>query len=140
MNRLGLDQQLIGIDTNVLLRAVLEDDEVQTPIAQRALASLTPDSPGFISMITLVEMYWVLTRKAGFGKEAALTVFHRLVEADALEFDDGEGVVRALALAEEGADFADALIHVTMGMFGTTENVTLDRGAADHLGWRLLDT
>lgn len=139
MNRLGLVTGLVGIDTNVLLRAMLDDDEKQSPIAQDALNSLTAETPGFVTMVTLVEMYWVLTRKGGYDKESTLALFRGLVESDSLEFDDGEGVVRALALAYEGADFADALIHVTMELFGTTETVTFDRRASDRLGWRLLD-
>ena len=62
----------------------------------------------------------------------------RLVETEVLEFDDGESVVRALTLAEEGADFADALIEGTMELFGVDETVTFDRRASERIGWRLL--
>ena len=130
---------MIGVDTNVILRAVLQDHEVQTPIAQRTLSSFSRDSPGFISMVTLAEVYWVLARGRRFEKRACLAVIRRLIESEALEFDDGEGVVRALHLAEDGADFGDALIHATMEQFGATETVTFDRGAAEKLGWRLLE-
>lgn len=130
---------MIGIDTNVILRAVLQDHEVQTPIAQRTLSSFSRDAPGFISMVTLAEVYWVLARGRRFEKRACLAVIRRLVESETLEFDDGEGVVRALQLAEDGADFADALIDQAMQQFGTTETVTFDRGAAEKLGWRLLE-
>lgn len=138
MTRLGLTKGLVGIDTNVLLRALLDDDAEQSPIAKDLLGSLTAQTPGFVTMVTLVEMYWVLTRKGGYDKDSTLTLVRGLVESDSLEFDDGEGVVRALALAYEGSDFADALIHVTMEIFGTTETVTFDRRASDRLGWRLL--
>ena len=130
---------MTGVDTNVILRAVLQDHEVQTPIAQRTLSSFSRDSPGFISMVTLAEVYWVLARGQRFAKTACLSVIRRLVESEALEFDDAEGVVRALHLAEDGADFADALIQGTMEQFGATETVTFDRGAAEKLGWRLLE-
>lgn len=139
MDRLGLTAGLIGIDTNVILRAALGDDPVQSPIARTMLDSLTVDRPGFVTGATLVELYWVLNRQNRYPKEAALTLIRRLIESETLEFDDGEGVAEALYLAEEGADFADALINVTMRQFGTTETVTFDRRAADRLGWRLLD-
>ncbi|MFT4259874.1 hypothetical protein [Microbacterium sp.] len=46
--------------------------------------------------------------------------------------------MRALAFAEEGADFADALINSTMEQFGAAETVTFDKSASERLGWRLL--
>lgn len=128
-----------GIDTNVILRAVLQDDDAQSPRAQRALLECTPEHPAFITMITLAEVYWVLTRTKDFGREAALAVLRRLVESDSVEFDDGEGVVRALLFAEEGADFADAMINSTFEQFGITQAITFDRRAAERLGWHLLE-
>lgn len=130
---------MVGVDTNVMLRAVLQDHEVQSPIAQQTLSSFSRDSPGFISMVTLAEVYWVLARGQRFDRRACLAVIRRLVESETLEFDDGEGVVRALHLAEDGADFGDALIHATLEQFGATETVTFDRAASEHLGWRLLE-
>lgn len=130
---------MTGVDTNVILRAVLQDHEVQTPIAQQTLSGFSRESPGFISMVTLAEVYWMLARGRRFEKRACLAVIRRLVETETLEFDDGEGIVRALHLAEDGADFADALVQATMDQFGATETVTFDRGAAEKLGWRLLE-
>lgn len=130
--------RLTGVDANVILRAVLQDHDEQTPIAQQELSSFTKNSPGFITFVTLAEVYWVLARGRRYDEPACLAVIRRLIESDTLEFDDGEGVVRALHLAEEGADFADALIQVTMEQFGATETVTFDRTASERLGWRLL--
>ncbi|MFV0408085.1 MAG: PIN domain-containing protein [Propioniciclava sp.] len=92
-----------------------------------------------ISQVTLVEVYWVLSHSVRMPRMQYLAVLRSLVSTQVLEFDDGESVVRALALAEEGADFADTLIEGTMGLFGATETVTFDRNAAKNLGWRLLD-
>ncbi len=49
-----------------------------------------------------------------------------------------EGLVRALDLAEGGADFGDALVQGAVELFGVRETVTFDRAAARELGWRLL--
>lgn len=135
---IGLGARLTGIDANVVLRAVLVDDPVQSPAAEAFFRSLTPESPGFITQVTLVEVYWVLSRAVGMPRQQCLAVLHSLIYTEVLEFDDGESVVRALALAEAGADFADALIEGTMGLFGATETVTFDRHAAERLGWQLL--
>ena len=129
----------LGIDTNVLLRALLQDDPAQGPIAARVFRGLTPDAPGFITQVSLAETYWVLARAKRLPRATCLAAIRRLVETDVLEFDDGEGVVRALSLAEAGADFADALIQGAMELFGIDETVTFDRAAAERLGWTLLD-
>ena len=127
---------MIGVDTNVLLRYLLRDDESQYALAQRAVSSFTRDNPGFITQVTLAEVYWVLSRGMRLGRLECLRVVRALIQNEALEFDDGESVVRALHLAEGGADFADALIEGTMNLFGVTETVTFDRDAAQRLGWR----
>lgn len=131
--------RLTGIDTNVLLRVLLQDDPVQGPIAARVFRGLTPHSPGFVTQVTLAETYWVLARAKRLPRATCLAVIRRLVETESLEFDDGEGVVRALSLAEAGAGFTDALIQGAMELFGVDETVTFDRAAAERLGWTLLD-
>ena len=138
MNRLGLTRELVGIDTNVVLRAVLDDDPEQSPLARQLFRGLSEERPGLIDTVTMAEVYWLLCRRKRLSKVEALAVIRRLIEIETLEFVDGEGVAHALMLAEEGADFADALIHESFQQFGTTENVTFDRGASRRLGWQLL--
>lgn len=127
-----------GIDTNVLLRALLQDDAKQSPLAAEVLRNLTRQHPGFVTQVTLAKTHWVLSRSLKMGRRECLTVIRKLVETEAFEFDDGEGVARALVLAEEGADFGDALIQGAMELFGVDRVVTFDRRAADRLGWELL--
>ena len=131
-------ETMIGIDTNVVLRAVLRDDPHQSAIAARLFRELTASRRGFITQVTLAETYWVMARAKRLSRDTCLAVIRSLVETEVLEFDDGETVVRALTLAEEGADFADALIQATAELFGADETVTFDRDAAARLGWRLL--
>ncbi|WP_068396818.1 PIN domain-containing protein [Kribbia dieselivorans] len=129
---------MTGLDTNVLIRFLVRDDEVQFAAAAEVMASLTPAEPGFITQVTLVELYWVLARGYQYPREACLAAIGQLVTTASLEFDDGEGVVRALTLAEDGADFPDALIQSAMELFAIGTTVTFDRRAARSLGWRLL--
>lgn len=129
---------MIGIDTSVLVRALVDVEHPQHPIAAQALTSRTTADPGFITHITLVELFWVLRKSYGIDRESILAVIQALVETSTLEFEDGESVVRALALAEAGADFSDALIQGSMELFGIDETVTLDQAASRRLGWRLL--
>lgn len=126
---------MIGLDTNVLVRFLVQDNEVESRLAARALTGLTPDSPGFVTQVTLVELHWVLFRSYGYSRETCLDIMQQLVASPSLEFDDAEGVVRALTLAQDGADFADALIEAAMELFGVTHTVTFDRRAARVLEW-----
>lgn len=129
---------MTGLDTNVLVRFLVRDDEAQFAAADQVMQGLTPAAPGFITQVTLVEFYWVLTRAYGYPRATCLAAIGQLVATRSLEFEDGEGVVRALTLAEEGADFADALIQSSMELFGVNTTVTFDRRAARALGWTLL--
>jgi predicted nucleic-acid-binding protein len=131
---------MIGLDTNVIARYVLNDDDAQFAAAAALFASLTAERPGFISHVSLVELHWVMHRKYKVPREACVAMINKLVEMRQIEFEDGESVVRALALAEDGADFADALIAANGELFGVRETVTFDRHAAKRLGWRLLET
>lgn len=131
---------LVYLDTNVLLRAFFDDDPIQSALARDLLSSLSPERLGFITFVTLTEMYWVMGSAHRIPKSKCLEVMRRLASIPVLEFEDGEGFVQAITLAEEGADFADALIHVTAQQFLADEVVTFDRKAAARFGWRLLGT
>ena len=129
---------MIGLDTNVLARYVLKDDDDQFAAASTFIHSLTAERPGFITHVALVELHWVLRRVYRVPRDECLKVFTQFVQMRELEFEDGESVVRALSLAEDGVDFGDALIAASGELFGVTETVTFDRAAADRLGWRLV--
>jgi predicted nucleic-acid-binding protein len=129
---------VIAIDTNVLVRYVADDSAPQSELARRELRALTPVEPGFVSLIVLVELSWVLRRSYGFPAEAIHDLVEELLDAAELEVEDEESVSRSLDRARAGVDFADALIGDAAELYGCTEMITLDRRAADRLGWRLL--
>jgi len=138
MSRIGLAASLTGIDTNVIVRYMVRDDEAQHAAAAGLLESLSEENPGFVTSVTLAEVYWLLRRRYRLPVTDCLDAIRKLLEADALEFDDDEGAVRALELAENGADFADALIHSAFERFGVITTVTFDKTASRRLGWKLL--
>lgn len=129
---------MICLDSNVVLRLLVGDDERQSKLAMELFRTLTKEAPGFITSVTLVEIAWTLGRRYGFSKPDVLDALENLLTSEELEFDDGEGMWRALLAAREGADFADALIADTAQLWGCEEVVTFDRKAADALGLRLL--
>ena len=52
---------MIGLDTNVLVRYIMQDDPRQSPKAARLIESLDAENPGFVTVVSVVELYWVLT-------------------------------------------------------------------------------
>lgn len=130
---------MIGIDTNVLVRHFTADDPIQTRHARKFLRTLSPARPGFVSVLVMIELYWVLCRgRSRVTPTAVHDLVDAMLDAPELEIEDEEAVDRALRAARSGADFADALIGDTAELFGCSETVTFDRRAAEHLGWRVL--
>jgi len=52
---------MIGLDTNVLVRYIMQDDPKQSRKATSLIESLDDDHPGFITIVSILELYWVLT-------------------------------------------------------------------------------
>jgi predicted nucleic-acid-binding protein len=129
---------VIGLDTNVVLRWVLDDTPGQTAAANALMSTLTPAQPGFITQVTVLELAWVLRSGYGFTQADILQVLERLLRSEALEFDDEESIWEAVMQVRVGADLNDALIAETFRLYGLDEAVTFDRDAARRFGWRLL--
>jgi predicted nucleic-acid-binding protein len=131
---------VIGLDTSVLLRWVLDDVPEQAELAGAFMSTLTPERPGFVTEVTVMEMAWVLRSGYGFTPSDVLGVLEALLRSEVLEFDDGESVWEAVVHARTGADLNDALIAETFRLYGCSEASTFDRDAARRFGWRLLSS
>ena len=130
---------MIGLDTNVLVRYIMQDDPRQSPKATRLIESLDSESPGFIPVISLVELVWVLTSCYGLGGHDVKRALETLLRAKQLVIDRADQVLRALRVFDGGkADFADCLIERIASSVGCQETVTFDTGAAKHAGMSLL--
>lgn len=130
---------MIGIDTNVVLRWLLDDDPRQKALADELFGGLTAKRPGFLNSVTMVELCWVLRSVYRYSRDEVHDALEGLLTSEELEFDDGEGLWESLLEARAGADFPDAVIRATAEQFGCGEVVTFDRGAAERLGMRLLE-
>jgi predicted nucleic-acid-binding protein len=121
---------MIGLDTNVLVRYLAQDDPVQSPQATEAIERLTENDPGFISVVAMVETVWVLDRAYGLGPlEIAATIEH-LLQADVLMVDCEQEVFAAMIALKEGqGSFADTLIAALGARAGCRHTVTFDRKA-----------
>lgn len=131
---------MIGLDTNVVIRFLTQDDEVQSPIANRLMAELSREDPGFISAVVLAEITWVLARAYKAPRADIARAVEGLLRSAELMVENTAAAYRALALyqASTSAEFSDALIAETAALAGALETATFDRDAARELGMRLL--
>jgi predicted nucleic-acid-binding protein len=122
---------VIGLDTNVLVRYLAQDDPLQSPRATRILESvLSEENPGFVSVVVMVETVWVLDRAYGLSvREIAATV-ERMLQIDVLIIDHEQEVFTAMIALKEGhGEFADALIAALAKRVGCAHTLTFDRKA-----------
>jgi predicted nucleic-acid-binding protein len=131
---------VIGLDTNVLVRYIAQDDPEQAAYATRSIESLTEDDPGYVSLVTLVEVYWVLRRSYGLVRRDAGRVIARLLDARELSLAEPQVVRRAMAGMKDDVDFPDALIGELGRAVGCSHTVTFDKRAARLPDVRLLST
>jgi predicted nucleic-acid-binding protein len=130
---------MIGLDSNVLVRYLAQDDDAQSARATRLIEKEISDSnPGYVSLVALVETCWVLKRLyAATAAEIEQTV-QDLLDARQLTIERRSAVKAALAAcAASAGEFADALIAATCLAEGCERVVTFDKGAA-KVGMQLL--
>jgi predicted nucleic-acid-binding protein len=124
----------IGVDTNVLLRLVLNDDLKRRAKALAFGESLTEESPGFVSLIVLMEFNWALGSRYRQPKERVLSTIGDLIKTETLVFESFDTVVRALEMSRHSrVDFSDALIAERSREFGCSHTVTFDQDAAANI-------
>jgi len=122
---------VIGVDTNVLLRAFVNDDPAQGEVARAFIGRRTPDDPTFVCLIVLVEFAWSLRRTFGYSSAQAHEAVKRLLEASDSRVEHSDIVARCLALPlKRGLDIADLLIAEVNRLHGCNSTVTFDQDAA----------
>lgn len=131
---------MIGLDTNVLVRYLAQDDKAQSALATKLIEQmLTVSKPGFISVVSLVEMVWVLEGCYSSTKDEVVDIVERLLRVKQLLVQDAEVVWQAVRMFRNGkADFADCLIERAGGAHGCNHTVTFDKAAVKAAGMVLL--
>ena len=124
---------MIAIDTNIVVRLIVDDDAVQVAKARRLLET----EAVMVSATVLLESEWVLRSAYGLSHERAARTLRAFCGLAAVHLDDEERIARALDLSDKGMDFADAL-HVAAAV-GIDGFVTFDR-ALRRKAARILDT
>ena len=131
---------MIGLDTNVLVRYIAQDDPVQSPKATRLIESLTADDPGYVSLVSVVELVWVLTGCYSSSKAEICVVLETLLRTKEIIVENADVVWRALRLFKaNNADFSDCLIERSASDAGCGYTATFDQGAVKNCGMKLID-
>jgi predicted nucleic-acid-binding protein len=129
---------VIGLDTNVLVRYIVQDEPAQSAAATSVIESLTEESPGFVSLVAVLEVNWVLRRGYQLPRERALAVLRRLLDSVEIVVQEAELLRRVLS-QPGGAELADGVTSELGRRAGCEHTVTFDRRAARALdGMKLL--
>ena len=131
---------MTGLDTNVLVRYFAQDDARQSAAATRLMEkTLSADNPGFVTLVTMCEIAWVLAECYGADRERILSVLRGLLETRQIVVESSEVAWRALRAWEgTGADFSDALIGEVAIAAGASKVLTFDKSAAKLPSFALL--
>jgi predicted nucleic-acid-binding protein len=130
---------MIGLDTNVLVRYLTLDDPAQAAAAMKVMNSLSFDSPGFLSLIVITELVWVLAISYRYQKREIEQVLENLLRSRELVIERADIVSQASRAFRAGrADFADYLIERCAHAAECEFTLTFDQKAATVSGMRLL--
>ena len=131
---------MIGLDTNVIVRYLAQDDVRQAAIATRFIeGSLSAEARGFVSIVTLAEVVWVMASNYRAARAAVADIVEGLLTAPQLAIEKADVIWRALrAFRESKANFSDAVIVELGRDAGCSKTVTFDRHAAAHPGFESL--
>lgn len=130
---------MTGLDTNILVRYITQDGD-EAPLATRHIESrCTRDRPGFLCLVVLCELVWVLRGAYGYTREDVAHILDRVLSTAEFEMERSSLAWRALQRYRQGpADFADYVIAETCAQADATPVATLDRKAARCPLFRLL--
>jgi predicted nucleic-acid-binding protein len=130
---------MMGLDTHVLVRYIMQDDAKQSAQAVRLLDALSVEKPGFVTLVSVVELVWVLSSCYDLNRTQLVTALEALLRTKELVIENAEVVWRAVRLFRDSSgDFADFLVERSAAAAGCFQTMTFDRGAVKNCGMVLV--
>lgn len=130
---------MIGLDTNVVVRYIMQDDPKQARLASNLIEKLTVEEPGFVPLVSVIELVWVLSSSFELARVQITSVLEILLQTKEIQVERAEVVWRALRVyRDSSADFADCLIERSAAAAGCLRTMTFDRGAAKNCSMILM--
>ena len=131
---------MIGLDTNVLVRYIMQDDPGQSSRATAIVESLQGVGSAYITLVSMVELVWVLTVSFELTRAQVSQALDGILRTKQFKIENADQVIRALRVFKLGkSDFADCLIERSANSAGCDKTVTFDVKAAKHAGMTLID-
>ncbi len=128
---------MVALDTNILVRYIMQDDKTQSKKATQMIEGLTSDSPAFISCIVLCEFNWVLKSFYKIPKTDRLETLQSIVAVSVFDIERLGACMKALKLCEAGqADFSDYIIQQIAAQEGYDTVLTFDKKAQKSAGFK----
>jgi predicted nucleic-acid-binding protein len=123
---------MIGLDTNVVLRYLLQDDPKQSRHANHIFERrLSEQNPGFINLATVLEIVWVLRSLLKQTSSQIAAHVENLLATDSLQIQNEQQVFEAVFALKRGAgEFEDALIGALNAWASCSVTLTFDKKAA----------
>ena len=123
---------MIGLDSNVLVRYLTQDDPAQSKKANAVVeAALESGDALYLNHVVVCETYWVLARAYSYDRAELVAVIETMLSAAQFEFEDKNALWQALgAYRQSNADFADCLIGMKNAVAGCSATLTFDKRAA----------
>lgn len=125
---------MIGVDTNVVLRLFVDDDEIQHRMSVAFFSERTAEDPAYVNDVVVVELVWLLSGRYGFGRDGVVAVLRALLDSVNVRLQNREIVEEAVELAVEvRAGLADSIIAGINRKDGCRNTATFDRPASTRI-------
>jgi len=130
---------MVGLDTNIVVRFVMQDDARQAVVANRIFnEEISPVSKGYIASIVLCEAVWVLVRSFKLNRRNIATAVETLLQASSLEIEHRQCAWDALRdFKNNSADYSDCLLARVNRQNGAPSTLTFDQDASQLEYFRL---
>lgn len=131
---------MIALDTNVLVRLLVVDDEAQARTAERTVTAARRDrTPLYVADVVLCELVWVLRARYRMARAAIADAIEAVLRTELVVVDDVALIDQVVRAYRDGAgDFADYMIRAGAQARGAREVVTFDRALRREEGFRVL--
>lgn len=128
---------MLGIDTNVLVRFLVQDAEAQFDKARKLIKREVAAGSGvFMNQLGLLETEWVLRSRYSLPKNLIIEAISGLLEASDVRFEDEPAIEEDLFIwKESAADFADCLVGVKNRRLGCRATASFDVKASKLPGF-----
>lgn len=116
-----------GLDTSILIRYLVQDDPIQSPRAGKIIEKLTEQAPGFVTVVVIAEIAWVLRSRYKATPLEIADAVERILSIGSLKVQNEQQVYEAVVAARSGeGTLADALICALGKSAGCTKTLTFD--------------